>query len=167
MTARSDRERAEQAIIASAVALLEASQYLTFTEPSTDFAGALADLGKAVGDLQKIGLRPIGGVTTNADAPQTAHDAAAWMKRYSSSVGVQVFREIALADHSGFGLTTEQVEQRLKGKHQSISPRVTDLIRKGYVVDSGRRRKTTSGNEAIVWKPTALGTAAAREAWSW
>lgn len=174
MTARSERERAEQAVIAAAVALwtkgphwMEEEYPLPGELWGSMLSGHMMDLGDAVFRLHALGLRPIGDVTTNADAPQTSHAAAAWMKRYAGSVGVRVFREIVLAHHGGYGLTTEQVELRLKGKHQSISPRVTDLVRKGYIQDSGDRRETTSGHEAIVWAPTQLGATAAREAWSW
>src|SRR5215207_1017936 len=113
MTARSDRERAEQAIIAAAVALLEASQYVTFTAPTTEFDARLSELGKAVGDPQELGLRPVGNVTTNAGSPQTAHDAAAWMRRYAKTMGAQVLREILVAHHQGSHLTVEQIEQRV------------------------------------------------------
>jgi hypothetical protein len=52
------------------------------------------------------------------------------------------------------GLTTEEVEEALERKHQSISPRVNELRDTGWLVDSGERRKTSSGRNAIVWTPT-------------
>jgi hypothetical protein len=37
-----------------------------------------------------------------------------------------------------------------------VSARVNDLMKKGWIVDSGIRRKTGSGRSAIVWRPSAL-----------
>lgn len=37
-------------------------------------------------------------------------------------------------------------------KPQSVSARMNELSEKGYVVDSGARRKTDTGRNAIVWR---------------
>lgn len=60
----------------------------------------------------------------------------------------------------GDGLTADQVQNCIfNGKHQSISARVSELERDGFIVDSKRRRKTSSGHQAIVWVATDRGRA--------
>lgn len=63
------------------------------------------------------------------------------------------------------GLTADQIEAMWRkrfgttGRHQSLSARVSELERDGYIYDSKRRRKTRSGHQAIVWMPTGRGVA--------
>lgn len=49
------------------------------------------------------------------------------------------------------GITDEELELRLGGKHQSISACRRSLVIDGYLVDSGRTRKNRTGNECIIW----------------
>lgn len=55
------------------------------------------------------------------------------------------------------GLTCEQVEHMLvradglPAKHQTISPTLLKLRKKGFLVDSGRKRFTVSRLPAVVW----------------
>jgi hypothetical protein len=49
------------------------------------------------------------------------------------------------------GVTDEELEVRLNGKHQSISACRRSLVLDGYLVDSGRTRKNRTGNECIIW----------------
>lgn len=55
----------------------------------------------------------------------------------------------------GTGLTTDELEVRFKRTHQSVSSAVSDMDRKGWIVDSDERRVTRSGCKAIVWKPSS------------
>jgi hypothetical protein len=51
------------------------------------------------------------------------------------------------------GLTTDEIEKSLPGvKLNSISPRIAPLIKKGYIYDSGERRKASSGRSQRVLK---------------
>lgn len=50
------------------------------------------------------------------------------------------------------GATDEEVEIALGLKHQTASARRRELVQAGRVVDSGSRRPTTSGRQAIVWR---------------
>lgn len=52
------------------------------------------------------------------------------------------------------GYTDDELEQAMERTHQSVSATRNTLMRKGYVVDSGQRRRTRSGNPAIVYVPT-------------
>jgi predicted transcriptional regulator len=54
------------------------------------------------------------------------------------------------------GATLEEIEVALDLSGNTIRPRRVELEAKGFVEDSGRTRKTTSGREAIVWVTPAL-----------
>jgi hypothetical protein len=49
------------------------------------------------------------------------------------------------------GITCDEAEIVFAGRHQTISPRFTELTKAGALIDSGKRRKTRSGRNAIVW----------------
>ena len=49
------------------------------------------------------------------------------------------------------GATCEEIVIGESMRTQTVSARINDLHRAGWVVDSGERRKTTSGRNAIVW----------------
>ncbi len=49
------------------------------------------------------------------------------------------------------GFTDDELELRMGRTHQSVSATRNTLMRKGYVVDSGLKRHTRSGNPAIVY----------------
>lgn len=105
-----------------------------------------------------------------ANAPATSQEAAEWMKGSVASLVGQVFLCILTAARSGaVGLTTDAIEVRLGRSHQTVSPRVTDLRDKGWITESGIKRKTRSGRNAVVWKPTnlAIETASRIKEWSW
>lgn len=50
------------------------------------------------------------------------------------------------------GMTCDEVELRLNLRHQTASARVNELMEANLIVDSGERRKTSSGRKATVWK---------------
>jgi hypothetical protein len=49
------------------------------------------------------------------------------------------------------GATCDEIEEELGLKHQTASARVRELSQRGLIVDSGDRRPTRSGRQAIVW----------------
>jgi hypothetical protein len=49
------------------------------------------------------------------------------------------------------GLTDEEIMALTNLRHNSEHPRRYELVNMGLVVDSGRRRNTTTGNPAILW----------------
>lgn len=61
----------------------------------------------------------------------------------------RVLDEIALSD--GDGLSDYELHKILGGLLYTIAPRRGELLRSGWIVDSGKRRKTNSGSTAIVW----------------
>jgi predicted transcriptional regulator len=49
------------------------------------------------------------------------------------------------------GCTCDEIEVALGISHQSVSGRCTNMKDKGYIVDSGERRPTRTGTDAMVW----------------
>jgi len=49
------------------------------------------------------------------------------------------------------GCTCDEIEQKLGLAHQTASARLRELSMKQHIVDSGIKRKTRSGRNAIVW----------------
>lgn len=54
------------------------------------------------------------------------------------------------------GSTCCELEHTLDLRHQTASARCTELRELGFIVDSGARRNTDSGRQAIVWTAVAL-----------
>lgn len=50
------------------------------------------------------------------------------------------------------GFTCDELETELSRSHQSVSSAIRGGVIQGLIVDSGSRRKTRSGRQAIVWK---------------
>lgn len=57
----------------------------------------------------------------------------------------------AIREAGESGLTADELAARLDMDRWSIQPRTSELKRKGFIRDSGRRRTNTSGKKAIVW----------------
>ena len=80
----------------------------------------------------------------------TSRAAAASVEHGAESLCAVIFAAIkAAGDH---GMTCFEVEERFALKHQTASARLWDLHTKTTVLmDSGRRRPTSSGRKAVVW----------------
>lgn len=52
------------------------------------------------------------------------------------------------------GLTCDEIEEQMSGRHQTISARVRELVQLGRIRDLGLRRKTRSGRNARVYVAT-------------
>ncbi len=64
------------------------------------------------------------------------------------------------------GSTCEEIEVKLRLKHQTCSARITELKDKGLVRDSGRRGQTSSGRKAVIWVAGHLGNCdCSRDKW--
>lgn len=60
--------------------------------------------------------------------------------------------------NDGAGYTDSELERRLKVKHETLSSARNWLTGSGWLMDSGLRRESSSGRDAIVWAltPAAL-----------
>lgn len=57
----------------------------------------------------------------------------------------------AIRERGAAGLTFEEAANDLGLDFRSIQPRISELRSRGLVVDSGLRRRNSSGKRAIVW----------------
>ena len=55
------------------------------------------------------------------------------------------------------GLTSEELALIVKAKGADARGRCRELVLMGYVENSGKTRRTSSGRHAIVWRCTAAG----------
>jgi hypothetical protein len=56
-----------------------------------------------------------------------------------------------ITDQKTHGATDDEIEHALGLRHQSASARRNGLMKLGLVVDSGLKRRTHSGRQAVVW----------------
>lgn len=93
--------------------------------------------------LARLVGRPVnpGEAGTSAQAFKSIDDRRARMR-------TEVMKEIML--QGTHGSTTYEIEQALDMLHQTASARVYELTGQGRIIDSGLRRKTGSGRNAIV-----------------
>jgi hypothetical protein len=61
------------------------------------------------------------------------------------------------------GRTTDELIVRTGKGHASVSARVNELANAGWIVDSGKTRKTQAGLDAIVWVASPAAIAAVAE----
>ena len=85
---------------------------------------------------------PTNGTDTSYEAAESMEDSVATLRD----------RVLDLLRAYTDGLTTDEIEQRLGLNHQTASPRVWELHKRGLIGDSGKRRKTRSGRQARVYR---------------
>lgn len=83
----------------------------------------------------------------------TSRQAAESMEGSVRSIRLRVLRLIVEAP---FGMTCDEVERRLGGRHQTISARIRELVQQGAVRDTGLRRMTSSGRSARIYDTTSF-----------
>ena len=79
----------------------------------------------------------------------TSCEAAAQMKPTAANLRAAVLRELAMRGEQG--ATDEEVQLALSMPGNTQRPRRRELELSAQVVDSGRKRKTLSGRDAVVW----------------
>jgi len=80
---------------------------------------------------------------------QTSIEAKQAVEPSAETLRVRVWSFIR--DCGPMGATDEEIQLALRLGPQTQSPRRRELVQKGVVADSGDRRKTTRGRNAIVW----------------
>lgn len=78
--------------------------------------------------------------------PDTSHAAAA-----SIATTHLEARVLAALHRFPFGATTHELAEAMGMSLVTVSPRMAPLAEKGFVSDSGMRRKNPSGRRGIVW----------------
>jgi len=81
------------------------------------------------------------------NSPTTSHEVFDKIRR--SSLQERLLYLFTQAPDGGF--TDDELEVKTGLSHQSVSASRNTLMHKGYVVDSGSKRRTRSGNRAIVY----------------
>lgn len=107
----------------------------------------LRDMGYKV-----IGPDPDAEFHVQRDARATSRAIEPKMRKGSLQTKMLVHFE-AVGDH---GATDDEIEELSRLSHQSISACRNTLMRKGLVRDSGIKRKTRYGNDAVVWVRTKV-----------
>ena len=64
---------------------------------------------------------------------------------------LQRLAELTIRDAGIAGLTADELAAKLDLDRWTIQPRTSELKRKGFIRDSGRRRPNATGKVAIVW----------------
>jgi hypothetical protein len=90
-----------------------------------------------------------GGFPPHVRHSDTSLEAAYRQLRTGESQRALVYQTIERSGESG--LTDDDVERATGLRHQTASARRRELVQKGFVEDSGDRRKTSSGCRATVW----------------
>lgn len=80
---------------------------------------------------------------------ETSVDAAKSIEPNADTLRGMVYADVKRSGK--VGLTCYEIVNRRKMLHQTISPRITELSARGWLRDSGKRRRTKTGREAIVW----------------
>lgn len=80
--------------------------------------------------------------------PSTSHDAAA--KVNVTMLGYEILEMIRQHPE---GLTATEISQYTRIERDTVSPRLPELVRAGFIRDSGKKRKPAGRNrKAIVWE---------------
>jgi predicted transcriptional regulator len=140
MTLRSDRRILE-------LEILDAARVIARRH---DADPGIRHLQQLIGKLDHLELEAASKALHPAKGPITSKEAAESLTNISR-LAVQVFANIAARPS---GMTCDELEELLDGKHQTISARVNELRDKGWIKDSGSKRLTRSRRKAIVWVPT-------------
>ena len=64
---------------------------------------------------------------------------------------LQRMAEDAILGAGPNGLTADELADRLELDRYSIQPRTSELKAKGRIIDSGLRRRNSTGKRAVVW----------------
>lgn len=81
----------------------------------------------------------------------TSADAASSMLARAPALRARI---LALIISAPAGHTCDEIEQLTQLRHQTASARIRELVLKDQLRDSGARRVTRSGRQAVVWVAT-------------
>jgi hypothetical protein len=152
----------EQAVIAAARRMVDTAIIDDDHEATFEIYGARLVLSNALAELDK--LRDVEKPRASRVAPITSHQAAAWVATSSQkSMLGRIFYKVYWSEFKPFndgfgdlrywqaGRTADELIVELDRGHATVSARVNELANAGWIVDSGIRRKTRSGRDAVVW----------------
>lgn len=79
---------------------------------------------------------------------ETSREAKASMGPHLNRIATEVLNAIKFVGP----MACHEVEELLPLRHTTASARIRELVKKGLLEDSGLKRKTPSGRNAIVWR---------------
>jgi hypothetical protein len=94
----------------------------------------------------------------HVDGPDTEHNAAELVRPRAGTLRLTALE--ALTEVYPNGLTDQELAQATEVYLYTIAPRRVELVRDGWVTDSGDRRMGERNRPAVVWRLTARGAAA-------
>lgn len=97
--------------------------------------------------------------TARSTDPSTAHQAA---KRAAPRAHTDELLVLKIHAEHPDGLTDHEMAALAKRLYTSLGVRRKALVNKGLIVDSGMKRPTPTGSDAIVWRITDAGQALMR-----
>ena len=89
----------------------------------------------------------------SANHPDTSQMTLALFSGKSGTIRAKVF--YTNQDAGSKGATDDEIEIAISRSHQSTSGARNTLVKDGWIQDSGLRRLTRYGNQAIVWVATS------------
>jgi hypothetical protein len=93
-----------------------------------------------------------GGRPPHVRSSDTSREAAESVVDNARQLRAVVFSRILGSGE--VGMTCDQVEVAMNGRHQTISARIRELVNEGRIIDTGERRPTRSGRGARVYLAT-------------
>jgi predicted ArsR family transcriptional regulator len=111
----------------------------------------MAKRDKLTGDLFAAGLYR--GGHPFVEGSDTSEEAA---ERIAESVA-GLRRQILFLIYRDGPITCDAVEVLMRGRHQTISARIRELVQMGFVEDTGLRAETRSGRNARLYVVTPAG----------
>ena len=100
---------------------------------------------------KSVGLRSVDSnvVSISKNPQRTSRNAAKSVLPNSGTIRRLVYDQIKA--QNDYGMTDNELEMVLRGKHQTISASRRSLVLDGHIVDSGKTRKNPQGFDCIVW----------------
>jgi hypothetical protein len=100
-----------------------------------------------IGGLPMFDVQPYGGIPGHVTSSKTSREAAISMLPNVGTKRRVIYDLLASAPS-----TDDELEAATGWRHQTVSARRRELVMLGLVVDSGKRRETSSGRAATVWE---------------
>lgn len=88
---------------------------------------------------------------TNAPFVKNSVTSKASAKQIDPKTGVLRLQVLGFISSCLLGATDEEIQIGLKMNPSTQRPRRVELVARGHVEDSGKKRKTSSGRKAVVW----------------
>lgn len=89
-----------------------------------------------------------GGIPPHVRKSQTSKEAAISITESSGALRSRISIKICYAPK---GKTCDEIEKDMDLRHQTASARIRELVLKNEIYDSGLKRKTRSGRNAVVY----------------